>query len=105
MTTSRRLDDELANAREQLLHKDAAIEKARERETELREELKQAYEWKERAVQAQQASSVVGSELKGVEREIEEERSMRRALEARFDEKLKLKVILFLILIATRPCC
>lgn len=87
-----RLDDELARAHELLLQKETEIEEGKRRLEGVKAELKEAVEWKERAVQAQKAGSVTNLEAARMEKELSEERGMRRALEARFDEKLKLKV-------------
>ena len=87
-----RLDEELAQAHELLLEKDAEIGDLKKGGETMKRELKEALEWKERAVQAQKAGSVTNVEAARMEKELSEERGMRRALEARFDEKLKLKI-------------
>lgn len=86
-----RLDDELARAREQLLDKTAELEELQTRLDIVREQASHADTWKESAVQAQGENQKLREELERSERESEDERQIRRALEARFEEKLNLK--------------
>ena len=87
-----RLDDELAGAKHELSLKIDELKMCREAEDSLRKRLDEALQWKEQALAAQQDLTAARNALASKEKEIEEERQIRRAIEARYDEKLKLKV-------------
>jgi hypothetical protein len=87
-----RLDDELAGAKQELSLKIEELKMCQENESSLRKRLDEALEWKEQALASQQDLTAARNALASKEKEIEEERQIRRAIEARYDEKLKLKV-------------
>ncbi|EKX41525.1 hypothetical protein GUITHDRAFT_112499 [Guillardia theta CCMP2712] len=87
-----RLDQELAKARDALLQKDLEIENLKQAGGASRVEDAAAARWKESSLMAQAEVQRYKADLDNKEREVEEERRMRREIESRFEEKLKLKM-------------
>jgi chromosome segregation ATPase len=87
-----RLDDELAQAKQELLVKTEELKQSKENEATLRKRLDDALAWKEQALASQEDLTAARNALACKEKEVDEERQIRRAIEARYDEKLKLKV-------------
>ena len=88
-----KLDEELAQAKEQCLLKDAEIANLKAMEEAARRDADGAAHWREAAVQAQADHRQLQTEFETKDREAEDERKMRREIEARFEEKLKLKLM------------
>ena len=87
-----RLDDELAGAKHELQVRMEQLKQCQESEASMRKKLDEALLWKEQALASQLDLTAARNALASKEKELVEERQTRRAIEARYDEKLKLKV-------------
>ncbi|KAJ1493886.1 hypothetical protein T484DRAFT_2653451 [Baffinella frigidus] len=86
------LDGELAEVKSQLKQTQAELDQARTLLAAAQRAATESSEWKESAVQAQEQLRETSAGLVAKSKEAELERRMRREIEARFEEKLHLKV-------------